>query len=310
MPGEDGGPRGDARGDARGHDATAAPGAVALEGVLRLAYGDIDAAELAELEGLRQAVERTTGVRCGDYKERCLRRRIGVRMRARRASTYAEYTRLVEREPEERERLVRAMMINVSKFFRNPEVWDVIASSVVPELFETVSGEVLAWSAGSAAGEEPYSLAIVAREVADTYGDPGLAGRLRIMATDIAEDALQRARTAEYGDPAFADTDAERRARWFSGGPPFRLDPAARESVEFRAEDLLTMPFPRDVHLILCRNLLIYLERPVQRRLFERFHAALAPGGFLVLGKAETLFDGALRQFLAAHPRERIYRKR
>ncbi|MEX2611375.1 MAG: protein-glutamate O-methyltransferase CheR [Gemmatimonadota bacterium] len=280
-------------------DRRAAPNAI-----LPLAHGPLTEREVAELGALLGYVENRTGLACASYKERCMRRRVAVRMRACGVHDYAAYQRLLEGQPEELERLLNAVTINVSKFLRNPEVWKVLRDAVVPEL-AVVRGEVRLWSAGTAAGEEAYSLAMLVEESAGSL-EPQ---RCRILATDVDRGALAAAASGTYAEYAMGDLDAGRRRRWFGGPDQRTVDEQLHARVRFRPLDLLRDPFPREQHLILCRNVIIYFERRVQEDLFRRLHAALAPGGFLVLGKVEALFGSATGLFSPVAPRERVYRR-
>jgi chemotaxis protein methyltransferase CheR len=120
---------------------------------------------------------------------------------------------------------------------------------------------------------------------------------------------LRQARAAEYGEFAFTEMAQATRERWFEGPERNRLKAEVKARVQFDRLDLMTDPFPHDQHLLLCRNVLIYFERTVQHTLFRRFHEALAPRGFLQLGKVETLFGAPTGLFETVSPRERLFRR-
>jgi chemotaxis methyl-accepting protein methylase len=266
-----------------------------------------DAAGFAALLG---KIERERGFVCGSYKERCLRRRIGVRMRARGVHTFGDYARLLDADGAEYERLLDALTINVTKLFRNTEVWTTLATTVVPALSELPAPELRAWSAGSSSGEEAYSIAALFHRHAETRGDAARADRVRVLGSDIDAASLAAAERAAYGEPAFADTPPELRARYFTGDAPAAVVPELRRLVRFERRDLLRDdPPPGPFHLICCRNVIIYFDRASQERLFARFHDALAPGGYLVLGKVETLFGPARVRFVPVSQRDRIFRR-
>ena len=164
-----------------------------------------------------------------------------------------------------------------------------------------------AWSAGTASGEEAYTLRMVALDHAREHGHA--PDRLHVLGTDIDRESLAAARRARYSDFSMTDTAPELRDRWFDHDGLYHLRPEAREHVEFDTIDLIRDPFPREQHLILCRNVIIYFERGVQETLFRRFHEALVPGGFLVLGKVEALFGEASSLFQAVSNRDRVFRK-
>ncbi len=252
-------------------------------------------------------VERERGFRGGLYRQKCLRRRVAVRMRARGVSELEDYSALLDDDPGEYERLLRVLTINVSKFFRNPETWDVIRSDVLPELLRR-AGPLLMWSAGSAAGEEAYSLAILVWEWLATHGNDGWNG-IRVVGTEIDVPSLEMARVALYPELALSETPPRLRRRWFTAESGWRLKEPVRSLVEFERLDILASRPEFDAELILCRNLLIYLDRPAQQRVFDMFVEVLRPGGYLVLGRVEMLGADVRSRFEAINARERVYRK-
>jgi chemotaxis methyl-accepting protein methylase len=266
------------------------------------------AANHAELAALLAQIIRERGMDCGAYKESCLRRRLAVRMRARGVHTYADYARVLETDRAEYDRLVDALTINVTKFYRNRETWDALASRYLPELWEARDGAVRCWSAGCATGEEPFTLAILLLEAARARGRRPPDGA-RVDATDLDPGALARAEAGAYRAPAFDELPADLGERYFTPGAARTVLPEVRGRVRFHRHDLLREPPPAPPYdLILCRNVVIYFDRPTQERLFQGFADALAPGGVLVLGKVETLFGPVRARFRLDDPRERIYR--
>jgi chemotaxis protein methyltransferase CheR len=277
-----------------------------LLAALPLAHGELSDEEVRQLTALKAQIQRAVAFDCSGYKEKCLRRRIAVRMRARAVHTYDDYARMLGEDAAEYGRLLDALTVNVSKFFRNPEVWEVISSLVLPELYAG-SGPVRAWSAGCAAGEEAYSLSILAREHEATAGHGG--GRVEVLGTDIDRGVLASAARGEYTDFAMTDINPGVRERWFTHNGVYRLRAGARQDVRFEYHDLMRDEFPGDLHLIMCRNVIIYFERNVQEALFRRFHQALAPGGFLVLGKVEALFGASATLYQPVANRQRVFRR-
>jgi chemotaxis protein methyltransferase CheR len=268
--------------------------------------GALSAEDAEELLALKSTIQRCLGMNCAAYKEACLRRRLAVRMRARAAHSFADYGRLLEQDPSESDRLLDAITINVSKFFRNAETWEVIKARVVPELFRVQARTIRIWSAGCAGGEEPYTLAMVLLQYAEANQQLNKLRRFDILGTDIDPGALVQAARAEYAPFAFGDISAEDRARFFEDS---RLRPEIKRMVRFDELDLMTHPFPTGLHLVMCRNVIIYFERSVQERLFRQFHASLEPEGFLILGKVETIFGPASPLFRPIASRERIFCK-
>ena len=242
---------------------------------------------------LTAKIARERGFACGNYKESCLKRRIAVRMRARGVHRYADYAVVLDGDAAEYEKLLDALTINVTKLWRNPETWNAIERVVAPALLTRTDRPLRVWSAGCASGEEPYSIAMAF---------------LNAAGTDVDARSLDAARTATYDEAAFVDMPAGMRDRWFEPGSPARVAAAVRALVTVERRDLLEQaPPPGPWHLIVCRNVIIYFDRASQERLFHQFHDALVPGGFLVLGKVETLFGEKRTLFTSVDSRERIF---
>jgi chemotaxis protein methyltransferase CheR len=262
----------------------------------------------AEFAALTEKISRERGFGCASYKEKCLRRRIAVRMRATGVHTFRQYADVLDRDTKEYEKLLDALTINVTKLFRNWETYETIGRTVIPALWARPEHEINVWSAGCSSGEEPYSLAILFHRHADQIGELHRLKRVRIIGTDIDRESLASAERGQFAEASFADTPDEIRARYFSDTMPSQVDPAVRSIVSFERRDLLSDAAPAGgLHLIICRNVIIYFDRATQERLFERFHDVLRPGGFLVLGKVETLLGQARTLFASLRGRERIF---
>jgi chemotaxis protein methyltransferase CheR len=260
---------------------------------------------------MTRRVSRQAGLSLDAYKDKCLRRRIAVRMRACGVQTYAEYLAVLERDPEEYQRLKDAITINVTSFYRNAETWNQVRTVVLPEICATSRSELHAWSAGCASGEEPYSLAMLVADHLDGQGRGERFARFTVDATDIDQTCLARAKAACYRREALSGVPADWERRYFENvGGEYRVVERVRRQVSLAISDLCVDSPPRASYdLILCRNVIIYFERAAQERVFSVFAQALAPGGFLVLGKVESLSGQARDQFTLIDPRERIYRR-
>jgi chemotaxis methyl-accepting protein methylase len=265
----------------------------------------------AEFRALMQKITRDRGFQCASYKDKCLRRRIAARMRAKGAAGCAEYSRVLDSDEQEYERLMRSLTVNVTKFFRNWETYSAIDQKVVPALFELQEPEIRIWSAGCASGEEPYSVAMLMHRYAASTNNVPRFESLSIVGTDIDTECLDQADRAVYPGSAVGDTPAELRQRYFSeSSGTLTVLPEVRRAVTFQMSDLLHLSAPLEQpHLIVCRNVIIYFERDAQDALFGHFHRTLAPGGFLVLGKVETLLGDARALFSPVNARERVFRK-
>jgi chemotaxis methyl-accepting protein methylase len=268
-------------------------------------------AEEAAFLSLTQKISREAGLSLEAYKDKCLRRRIAVRMRACGVQSYSDYEALLERNPAEYERLKAAITINVTRFYRNAETWNLLRDYLIQEICGVDYGEIRVWSAGCSSGEEPYTLAMLIADHLERQGTPERLRMVTVDATDVDRQCLERARTGRYRRDALADLPPGWAERYFElEGDECRVVERVRQRVVVRAADLSSDPPPRrNYHLILCRNVVIYFGRSTQERVFATFADALAPGGLLVLGKVETLFGPARDQLTLLDPRERVYRR-
>jgi chemotaxis methyl-accepting protein methylase len=265
----------------------------------------------ADFRALMDKITRDRGFRCSSYKDKCLRRRVAVRMRAKAALTYGDYAGVLDTDPHEYDQLQRVLTINVTKFFRNWDTYSVVEQRVIPQLWERAHSRLRVWSAGCASGEEPYSIGILLHRHAMATGTTARLNGVSIIGTDIDGEALGQAERAMYGETALGDTPAELRKQYFPHvGTQRTMLPEVKGLVSFERSDLLETPSSfESVHLLLCRNVIIYFERDAQEALFQEFHRVLAPGGFLVLGKVETLLRSARSLFSPVNARERVFRK-
>ncbi len=260
---------------------------------------------------LTRQISRRAGLALDAYKDKCIRRRIAVRMRACGVHTYSDYQALLDQTPLEYERLRDALTINVTRFYRNAETWNLLRRELIPALAASGDRNLHIWSAGCSSGEEPYTLGMLFAEHFDRAGCPGGLDRVTIDATDIDRGSLERARGATYRLDALAEMPGELAEAYFEpAGQERRVTERVRSRVLVRSHDLNVEPPPRrEYRLILCRNVVIYFDRPMQERLFSAFADALVPGGHLVLGKVETLFGPVRERLLLVDPRERVYRR-
>ena len=265
----------------------------------------------ASFRMLTEKITRDRGFRCASYKDKCLRRRIAVRMRAKNTANPDEYASILDTDPREYDRLIRSLTVNVTKFFRNWETYAAIADKVIPALWEREEKQLRIWSAGCASGEEPYSVGILMHKHATETHTSSRLDTVSILGTDIDAECLGEADRALYAESALGETPASLRKLYFPHVAGLHsMVPEVRRLVKFESNDLLSCQPPvTDVHLLICRNVIIYFEREAQDALFVEFHRLLAPGGFLVLGKVETLLGDARTLFAPVNSRERIFRK-
>lgn len=256
---------------------------------------------------LRRLVHDRTGFDMDSYKDRFIERRVAIRVRATHHEKLGDYLTYLAREQGEMDRLVRCLTIHVSSFFRNASTFAAIRGVVFPLIFAPgATRHPRFWSVGCSRGEEPYSLAML---VLEHLGAARRGWDVRIEAIDVDDRVLAEAKTGEYGWPQVADLDPVRRERFFIHGERWSLAPEVRRMVRFHRRDILMDPPEGEYDFILCRNLLIYFDRPGQEAVLERFARCLRPGGFLVLGRTEVFVGAGREAFEAVDSRERIYRR-
>ncbi len=243
-----------------------------------------------DLSAIFSLVRSATGVDFSLYKEATLQRRIQRRMGLRRSSSLAEYVRDLKANPEEVRALYRDLLILVTGFFRDPEAFAALAKKVFPKLAGQrgpQAGPLRIWVPGCSTGEEAYSLAIALLEF---LGRRTAAVPIQIFATDLSEESVEKARAGRYAESLVGSVSASRLARFFvKKEGTYEVLKSVRERCVFARHDITKDPPFSNLDLISCRNVLIYLGREAQARAMGNFHYALRPGGFLFLGKSESL---------------------
>lgn len=271
---------------------------------------DFGAATDDGFRSLADKITRESEFMCNNYKDRCVRRRIAVRMRARGTPTYSQYADLLDSDAAEYGQLIDVLTVNVTRFFRNPTTFRAAALQVIPPLWQR-DGPIDVWSAGSASGEEAYSLAALFYDHACDRGETAALARVKVLGSDIDRGSLESAHRALYLPASFSDTARESIDRLFPQlGDRRTVTPAIRALTSFERRDILQdPPEPLSFDLIACRNVVIYLDRDSQERLLDSLYESLRPGGFLIMGHVEALFGKARRHLVPVELRERIFRK-
>ena len=244
------------------------------------------------------------------YKTSTLKRRVERRMGVHSLDTMAAYEEFLRQNPEEFDLLFKEMLIGVTGFFRDPPVWEDLRDALTPELLAQGAGgrRLRAWVIGCSTGEEAYTLAMVLKEACDSLPAPDSC-TLQIFATDLSVDAIAAARKGHYPARIAEAVSPARLARFFDAeGDGFRVSKVIREMVLFAPHDVIIDPPFTRLDILCCRNLLIYFNAALQRRLVPLFHYSLRPGGLLVLGGSETVGQ-AKAMFVPVSPKSRIYRR-
>ncbi|MBI3461504.1 MAG: chemotaxis protein CheR [Planctomycetes bacterium] len=231
----------------------------------------------------------TTGVDFVHYKHSTLRRRIERRLILRRLQALPEYLQCLRDDPAERRALFEEALIPVTSFFRDPEMFEALNSTICPRLMadRPPKTPLRVWVPGCATGEEAYSIAISLLEYLGTRAD---AVPIKIFATDISDKAIDVARAGAYGEGIAAEVSAQRLQRFFrKTDRGYEVSKAVRDFCVFARQDVTKDPPFSQLDLISCRNVLIYLGPVLQGRVLPIFHYALKPGGVLVFGGSETV---------------------
>ena len=244
------------------------------------------------------------------YKKTTVYRRIEHRMGIQQIDKIATYVRFLQENPQEVELLFRELLIGVTSFFRDPEAWKQLKAQVLPALLagRTSNQALRAWIPACATGEEAYSLAIIFKEALEQL-KPVRNVTLQIFATDLDQEAIEKARAGVFPANIVADVSAERLSRFFVPVEHgYQVSKSIREMVIFAPQNIIMDPPFTKLDLLSCRNLLIYLTPELQKKLLPLFHYSLNPGRFLFLGSAETI--GAYANLFAPlNDKARLYRR-
>ena len=248
-----------------------------------------------------------TGKDLHQFKRPFLNRRINARMKAVGVRDGSEYAKLLESDSIEPSALFKSFSINVTEFYRDSFVWECMSSKIIPQILKnngTLSLQI--WSAGCASGEEPYSIAILLKEVIGTKNV-----KFNIIATDISIDAINRAKQGQYLSQSLKNLSPNVITKYFTpiNNNTYQINESLKQLVTFQHGDIISFPVER-VNLITCRNVLIYYDKPAQELIYKKFHKTLNDDGYLVIGQDETMLGvGTAKSFSCILPRERIYSK-
>ncbi|MWV39625.1 protein-glutamate O-methyltransferase CheR [Natrialba sp. INN-245] len=244
------------------------------------------------------------------YNDSYLDRRITARMRRTECETYEEYYEHVRSNPDEQRALLDSLSINVTGFFRNPEVWD-----GVRDVLRSLAGEtdrIDIWSAACADGREPYSLSMIVHD--EPQVDPST---VRILGTDISNEALEVAREGVYQESRTTSIGGELEyideysqfIEYDSGENAYRVRDTIKQPVEFQRHDLINGDPKSGFDLVTCRNLFIYIDTEYKQSMLQTISESISQGGYLIIGKSETIPPEMKPVFSPVDNRNRIYQK-
>lgn len=261
-----------------------------------------------KLDPVINEVKKKTGISIENFKPAFLERRVHYRMRTIGMENYEDYVKLLSTSFEEAKMLYAAFSINVTKFFRDPHVWEKLEKDVIPMFFRTTRfSPVRAWSCGSASGEEPHSISILLN---DCLGEQKTG--YQVYATDINAEAINKSKKGVYKKESLINVNSQRINTYFEmiQKDYFQVDSRIRSKIEYDKTDMMKVT-GKFFDIIFCRNVLIYYDRDAHEQIFKRFFDALKKDGILILGQDESMIGTKGSElFELLHPKERIYQKR
>ena len=234
-------------------------------------------------------IRHTTGHDLSHYKQTTIRRRIERRMAVHQIAKISNYVKFLETNSAEVEILFKDMLIGVTNFFRDPEAFEILKEQVLPELLKSrqPDSSIRIWTVACSTGEEAYSLAILLLEVMDKVKQHH---NVQIFASDIDADAIEHSRRGVYPDSIAADVSQERLHKYFvKEDNTYRIKKQIREMIVFAVQNVIKDPPFSKIDLVSCRNLLIYMDTPLQKKVLPLFHYTLRPDGVVFLGTSESV---------------------
>lgn len=240
---------------------------------------------LENYEKFKKDVLTLTTIDLNAYKEKQMRRRINTLIAKNKLDDYDAYIKLIKQDKEKFEQFVNFLTINVSEFYRNPEQWKYLDKEVFPELIRLFGKNLKIWSAACSTGDEPYSLVMA-------LSNHVPLSNIRIIATDIDKQVLDKARMGLYSEKSIAAVPPEFKKKYFTQvGSSYKIADEVKRCVEFKEHNLLKDAYPRDINLIVCRNVVIYFTEEAKDEIYRKFHASLKKDGMLFIGSTEQIMN-------------------
>ncbi len=227
-------------------------------------------------------IKKMSNIDLSSYKEKQMKRRIDSLIKRSGYKDYDSYVRFLKHSKQHLKEFLGYITINVSEFFRNPAQWEILEREIIPKLISNKE-RLKIWSSAASRGEEPYSVAMLLDKM-------GIINRAEIIATDIDENALKKAKKGGYLEKEVANIPkAMLRANFREVNDKYIIKDKIKNTVNFRLLDLLTDTFPYACDLILCRNVMIYFTENTKDKLYKKFHNALSDKGIFFVGNTEQI---------------------
>jgi len=218
------------------------------------------------------------------YKENQMKRRLTTLRNKRGFNNFNTYYKALSKDGDLLEEFIDRITINVTEFYRNPKRWRVLETIIFPKLIQS-SQSLNIWSAACSTGEEPYSIALMLTEHFPQVS-------YKILATDLDDKALSKAREGVYVERSLKDLPATMKQKYFKkDGSFYSIDERIKSQVQFKKHNLLKDPYPQNIDLIVCRNVLIYFTDEAKKEIYQKFSRSLKPQGILFVGSTEQIFN-------------------
>ena len=234
-----------------------------------------------------ESIKKSTGIDLSQYKEGQMKRRLTTLRVKHGYDSFELFFQAIKQDKKLLYEFLDRMTINVSEFWRNPNRWEVLRDTILPELVQSSRGRLKIWSAACSTGEEPYTLAMI-------LSDKKMLSNTTLIATDLDEGALEKARQGQYLERSLKDVPKDVAETHFNQeGMLFAIHDSLKKSVQFKKQNLLLDTFDDSCDLIVCRNVMIYFTEEAKNMLYHKFANSLRPGGYLFVGSTEQIFSPA-----------------
>lgn len=241
---------------------------------------------IKDYEDFKKFILQQTTIDLNAYKERQMKRRIDTLIARNKFKDYDSYCNAIKVDKDLMEEFVNYITINVSEFYRNPALWKTLEDVILPDLINKFGSNLKIWSAACSTGDEPYSLAMVlAKKVP--------LSKVHIYATDIDEQVLAKAKDGVYGANSLKGLPAEYKNKYFEkmGDRFYKISDEIKRCVEFKKANLLRDAYPTGMHLIVCRNVMIYFTEEAKEDIYKKFNNSLVKDGCLFVGNTEQIIN-------------------
>lgn len=239
-----------------------------------------------DYEVFKKHIYELTKIDLNCYKERQMKRRIDALIAKHKIASYESYVAKLKVDKEMFEEFVNYLTINVSEFYRNPEQWNLLEKEIFPYLFDRFGKNIKIWSAACSTGDEPYSLVMLLSKFLPMQN-------IKVIATDIDKQVLEKAQLGLYNEKSLKNLPKEMKAKYFTkiNDKTYQISEQVKSRVEFRKHNLLKEEYPKDCHLLVCRNVLIYFTEEAKNEIYEKFSNSIRKDGILFVGSTEQILQ-------------------